>query len=114
MSLLDKHTMYYFRDELEKTALIVKALQSFGQIVASAGKSAAKGAKHYGDAMTRASAIGHKGPLTAKHYIGAGLLGGGGIYAGVKGTKHGINEYKRMQVPVNSNSGIQNINSGGY
>ena len=114
MSLLDRNTMYYFRDELEKTALMGKVLQTFGQIVANAGKSAAKGAKHYGNAMTRAAAIGHKGPLTAKHYIGGALLGGGTIYAGVKGTKHGIDEYKKMQVPVNSNSGIQNINSGGY
>ena len=109
MSYLDKQVMYYFRQEIEKQALMGEVLVSTGQIVASAGKAAAKGAQEYGKAMTNLAGIGAKGPLTAKHYAGGILLGGGGIHAASKGLQSAKEDYSKNKLYVQSQTGQQQI-----
>lgn len=109
MSYLDKQVMYFFRQEIEKQALMGEVLVSTGQIVANAGKAAAKGAQEYGKAMTNMAAIGSKGPLTAKDYAGGVLLGGGGIYAGTKGLQSAKQNYTKDQIQIQQQTGNQQI-----
>ena len=83
MSLLDKQTMYFFRKEMEKQALLAEPLIGFGKIVSAAGKAATQGAGNYAKAMTNLSAAG--GPIRARDYLGGIALGGTALYAGKKG-----------------------------
>ena len=101
MSLLDKDVMYYFRDEIEKTALIVPLAAGVGKIVAGAGQAAGRGASAYGKFMTNlAAGLGHTGPITGKHLLGGTLLGAGGVYAATRGGMLGegaLAKYKKSQ-----------------
>jgi len=115
MSSLDKDMLFYFRDEIEKQALIVPALIGFGKIVAGAAKGAAQGAGMYAKGLTRLSGAFQKGPLRTRDYI---IGGGGGTVATIMAGKSGLKKAKEVDQinkslgPVQE-SGLQTF-SGGY
>ena len=104
MSSLDKHTMHYFRDEIEKTAIIAPMAKGVWKMVSGAGRAAAKGVaqgtknlnKFYTNRLA-ADAIKDGGKIGLHHQIGAGLLTAGTIGAGAYGTKKGFDTYKENQ-----------------
>lgn len=103
MSSLDKNVIYFFREEVEKQALLPKPLITFGKMVMNAGKAAGKAsasaAKGYGKTMLGVANIGRKGAAPGlKQYAGATVLGAGGIAAahqGAKGMSKNMNKLKQ-------------------
>lgn len=128
MGSLDKDVMYYFRDEMEKQAIIVKALVGAGKLVASAAKGAHRGVTSYMKNMSRLSALGNqtrtkalkdgteklltnKDIYSARHLMGGLALGATGLYAGKKGLEaYKTSRQKQKQLPLPKQSGTINLN----
>ena len=121
MSSLDKHTLYYFRDELEKTAIIVPMAKGVAKMVFGAGKAATKGAYQGTKGMHKfftnrlaAKQIAEGGTAGALHHLGGGLLTAGAIAGAGYGAKKGFDTFKenRQQLqqlgPVRQ-AGIQEL-----
>ena len=104
MTYLDKETLYYFRDEMEKEAILAPAVKLVGgvaKLVGRAAKGAAKGVGNYTQAMSRASTIGNQGrkkiidgveevvknknAKSFRHILGGTFLTGASIHSGKKG-----------------------------
>lgn len=128
MGSLDKDVMYYFIDEMEKQAMLGKALVGVGKIVANAAKGAHKGVTEYMKNMSRLSAIGNqtrtkvlkdgtekiitnKDIYSTRHLLGGLALGATGLYAGKKGLEsYKTSRQKQKQLPLPKQSGTINLN----
>ena len=99
MSYLDKEVMYYFRDELEKEAVIGTMAKGVGAVLKASAKGAQKGAETFGKLLSKGSTMGNqtrikklkdgteelitnKDPTSLRHLFGAGALGIGTVHAG--------------------------------
>lgn len=121
MSSLDKNMLFYFRDEIEKQALMPKPLITAVEMVGKAGKTVGGAAKTFGSFLQglgslsrRVGAIGVKEPIGLKHVAGGSVLLGGGIVAGgsaIRKSKE-MKQINKSLGPVQT-SGLQTF-SGGY
>ena len=121
MTSLDKNTLYYFRDEIEKTAIIVPLAKGVAKMVMSAGRAAgsavAGGTKGvYGGFKKQlaSKAVAGGGTANAGHALGAGALtamtGGAGIYGANKGIKAFAKNSKELKrLGPKGPSGIQQL-----
>ena len=76
MTSLDKYTMHYFRDEMEKQALLKPIGKGILKMVQSAGKGAFNATKAYGKASV---------DLAGGSFLKGIGVAGTGVYAGKKG-----------------------------
>lgn len=104
MTSLDKDTMSYFYDELEKTALLGRLARGTLDMVARAARGAGratmdatKGLNKFYTKNLSAKAIAEGGKEHLGHQIGAGLLTAGTIGTGLYAGKKSIDAYKKNQ-----------------
>lgn len=117
MTYLDREILYYFRDEMEKEAILVPAAKLVGgvaKLVGRAAKGAAKGVGSYTKNMSRASALGNqsrkkvvdgvetivknKDIKSLRHLSGGAFLTGSSLFAG----KKGYNSFKASRIAQNA------------
>lgn len=104
MNSLDRQMIHYFRDELEKNALIAPMAKGVWKMVSGAGKSAYKGTKGLNQFfLNRVS----KGDPTFLNKAHAGLLTVGTIGAGIYGTKKGFDTYKENKQQLSQLGPVQ-------